>query len=55
MTAAEAMRAANWPVPLLRKTYMLKGSADEEFRQARIAVGVPLHPIFADVPDEDRA
>ncbi|MGY0063633.1 hypothetical protein ACWY4P_45225 [Streptomyces sp. LZ34] len=53
VTEAEEMRAADWPVPLLRNRYELKGPADEEFRQARIAVGVPLHPIFADAPDED--
>ncbi|MFG2304532.1 hypothetical protein [Actinacidiphila glaucinigra] len=50
---AEEMRAADWPVPLLRNRYVLQGPADEEFRQARIAVGVPLHPIFADAADED--
>ncbi|MFJ9576804.1 hypothetical protein ACIRQF_10540 [Streptomyces sp. NPDC101191] len=55
ISEAEAMRTANWPVPLLRKTYLLKGSADEEFKQARIAVGVPLHPIFDDAPEADRA
>jgi hypothetical protein len=49
---AEAMRAADWPVPLLRNTYVLKGTGDEEFRQARIAVGVPLPPISADAPDK---
>ncbi|MFE7764162.1 hypothetical protein [Streptomyces sp. NPDC057438] len=53
VTEPEAMRTADWPVPLLRNTYMLNGPADEEFSQARIAAGVPLHPIFADAPDED--
>lgn len=48
-----AIRAANLPVPLLHSTYVLKGSIDEELRQARIAVGVPLHPFFDDVSDED--
>ncbi|WP_189774718.1 hypothetical protein [Streptomyces tauricus] len=49
----EEMRAAGWPVPLLRNRYLLKGPADEDFRQARIALGVQLYPIFADAPDED--
>ncbi|MFE7212465.1 hypothetical protein ACFU93_21220 [Streptomyces sp. NPDC057611] len=52
-TQTEAMRTADWPVPLIRNVYMLKGPADEEFKQARIAVGVPLHPILDDDPDED--
>ncbi|MGI5438078.1 hypothetical protein ACQEV4_11840 [Streptomyces shenzhenensis] len=47
------MRAADWPVPLLRNRYVLKGPADEEFRRARIAVGVLFHPISADAPDEN--
>ncbi|MFI6808904.1 hypothetical protein ACIBO6_28480 [Streptomyces luteogriseus] len=47
------LRDAGWPVPLLRNTYRLQGAVDEEFRQARIAVGVPLHPVPADGSDED--
>ncbi|GAA3147248.1 hypothetical protein GCM10010521_38090 [Streptomyces rameus] len=50
---SEAMRTADWPVPLLRNRYVLKAPPDEEFGQARIALGVPLHPIFDAVADED--
>ncbi|MGW6891070.1 hypothetical protein [Streptomyces chartreusis] len=53
VTESEEMRTADWPVPLLRNRYELKGPVDEEFRQARIAVGVPLYPIFDDAPDEN--
>ncbi|QER90544.1 hypothetical protein [Streptomyces tendae] len=49
-----ALREAGWPVPLLRNTYRLQGTVDEEFRQARIAVGVSLHPYPADGLDEDQ-
>ncbi|MER5376235.1 hypothetical protein [Streptomyces sp. NPDC002553] len=53
VTEDAVLREAGWPVPLLRNTYRLQGAMDEEFRQARIAVRVPLHPIPADGPDED--
>jgi hypothetical protein len=48
-----ALIADHWPVPLLRNTYVVKGSADEEFGQARMAVGVPLHRSSAEATDED--
>jgi hypothetical protein len=50
---SEALRTDEWPVPLLRNTYVLKGTADEVLSQARIAVGVLLNPIFADALDEN--
>ncbi|MEU9214483.1 hypothetical protein AB0D27_43120 [Streptomyces sp. NPDC048415] len=53
VTESEAMRTADWPVPLIRNVYELKGLAGEEFGQARIAVGVSLYPIFDDDPDEN--
>ncbi|MFB0620261.1 hypothetical protein [Streptomyces sp. AGS-58] len=47
------LREAGWPVPLLRNMYRLQGAVDEEFRQARIAVGVSLHPVSVDGADEE--
>jgi hypothetical protein len=52
VTESEELRTADWPVPLLRNRYVLKGPVDEEFGQARIAVGVPLTLLPADAPDE---
>jgi hypothetical protein len=40
VTESEALRTADWPVPLLRNRYVLKGPVDEEFGQARVAIGV---------------
>ncbi|MEU1502904.1 hypothetical protein [Streptomyces sp. NPDC005732] len=49
---SEEMRTEEWPVPLLRSTYVLHGRADEELGQARIAVGVSLSRISPDTEDD---
>ncbi|MEU6277080.1 hypothetical protein ABZ871_32450 [Streptomyces populi] len=52
-TDVEAECADDWPVPLLRNKYVLKGPTAEELGQARIAVGVELHSVFTDALDEN--
>ncbi|WP_141743711.1 hypothetical protein [Streptomyces agglomeratus] len=53
VSESKEMRAEDWPVPLLRNIYVLEGPADEQFSEARIALGTPLHLIFADEDDAD--
>ncbi|WP_329027160.1 hypothetical protein [Streptomyces sp. NBC_00690] len=53
MTDLKSLRKVDWPTPLVRNVYPLKGPTDESFKQARIAVGVPLYPISEDDPDEN--
>ncbi|GJF30266.1 hypothetical protein KNE206_29660 [Kitasatospora sp. NE20-6] len=48
------MRIVDCPVPLLRNAYLLVSQdPEEQVRQARIALDVPLNPVFVDAPYED--
>ncbi|MFE5857819.1 hypothetical protein ACFQ61_31970 [Streptomyces sp. NPDC056500] len=53
MTDLKPLRKADWPAPLVRNVYPLKGPTGEGFRQARLAVGVPLYRISDDDSDEN--